>query len=170
MAFRKIEPRALQENPFRLFGADWMLLSAGDRQENNTMTVGWGGLGVLWGMNVATCYVRPDRYTYKFMEKSEYFTLAAFDESRRSDLVYCGTASGRDENKLEKCGFHLAFAEGDAPYAEEARLVPVCRKLYAQDFDPALFRDARIEEKCYAGHHQYHRQYIGEIVEALIKD
>ena len=168
MAFRKIDPKTLQDNPFRLFGGDWMLLSAGNRQENNTMTVGWGGLGILWQMPVATCYVRPDRYTYAFMEKSEYFTLAAFDDSRRGDLVYCGQKSGRDENKIEKCGFHLAYAEGDAPYAEEARLVLVCKKIYAQDFDPALFRDARIE-KCYAEGH-YHRQYIGEIVEVLVKE
>jgi hypothetical protein len=39
----------------------WMLITAGRDGRYNTMTASWGGMGVLWGRNVATIYVRPQR-------------------------------------------------------------------------------------------------------------
>lgn len=168
MGFTKIDPKELTGNPFKMIGDGWLLLAAGDRSAHNAMTVSWGGLGVLWGMNVATCYVRPQRHTYGFMEKSDYFTLAGFDGSFREKLLLCGTKSGRDADKVSECGFTPAFAEGDAPYYEEASVVLVCRKLYFQDFDAKNFLDGRIE-KCYP-EQDYHRMYVGEIVGVLIKD
>ena len=53
---------------FQIF-AEAPLLTAGNRDRFNTMTIGWGGLGTLWGMPVCTVYVRPERYTYEFMEE-----------------------------------------------------------------------------------------------------
>ncbi len=168
MSFKKIDPKTLENNPFKLLADDWMLLTAGDKSAHNTMTVSWGGVGVLWGMNVATCYVRPQRYTFDFMEKGEYFTLSAYPADKREALVLCGSKSGRDVDKDAACGFTPAFAEGDAPYYEEAALVLVCKKLYQQDFAPENFLDARIDA-CYPSK-DYHRMYIGEIVEVLVKE
>ena len=67
-------------NPFTLFDSDWSLLTAGDMDSFNSMTVSWGSLGTLWGKPVATVYVKPARYTHGFMEDSDYFTLGFFDE------------------------------------------------------------------------------------------
>lgn len=168
MAFKTIDPKTMENNPFALFADDWMLLTAGNKDAHNTMTVSWGGVGVLWGMNVATCYVRPQRHTFGFMEKGEYYTLSAYDESFREALGFCGSKSGRDYDKAKECGLTPAFAAGDAPYYEEAKLVLVCKKLYAQDFDPEKFLDARIE-KVYPTK-DYHRMYVGEVVEVLVKE
>ena len=68
---REIDPRALGDNPFKLIGDDWMLVTAGTRESYNTMTASWGGLGVLWNKNVCFCFVRPTRHTYRFMEDAE---------------------------------------------------------------------------------------------------
>ena len=51
------------------------LLTAGTIDNFNTMTIGWAVNGVIWGKNVFIVYVRPSRYTYKFMEENDYFTV-----------------------------------------------------------------------------------------------
>jgi len=165
MDFMKISPVDMKENVFDTIGNRWMLLTAGDREKFNTMTVSWGGLGVLWGMNVATCYVRPQRYTYEFMESSEYFTLSTYSDEYKKQLGICGSKSGRDIDKAAECGFTADFAQCGAPYFQQADLVLVCKKLYSSDFDPKNFFDGRIKD-CY-NPDDYHRMYIGEIVEIL---
>ncbi len=163
---KKIDVSSVSQNVFSAIGQQWMLLTAGDREKLNTMTVSWGGMGVLWGKNVVTVYVRPQRYTYEFMERGDYFTVAFFGEDRHKDLALCGSKSGRDVDKVKACGFTPAYATGDAPYFAEAKLVFVCRKLYFDDIEPAHFLAGDIDEKNYPGK-DYHRMYIGEIVEVL---
>lgn len=68
-------------------------------------------------------------------------------------------------DKIKECGFTVKTGEGDAPYIAEADLVLVCRKLYWQDMDPSHFVDGQIEQ--HYPQKDYHRMYIGEIVEAL---
>ena len=144
-----------------------MLITAGTPERCNTMTASWGGLGVLWGKQTATCYIRPQRYTYEFMEAGEAFTLSFFGEEYRKALAFCGAKSGRDVDKIRECGFTVAAGAGDAPYFEEADLVLVCKKAYWQDLDPSHFLDPEIEK--HYPQKDYHRMYIGEIVEAYKK-
>ena len=70
MAFKKIDISELSFNPFDKIGKQWMLLTGGDKNSYNTMTASWGQLGVLWNKNVLTCYIRPNRYTYGFVENT----------------------------------------------------------------------------------------------------
>ena len=62
----------------------------------------------------------------------------------------------------------MCAGAGNAPYFQEAELVLVCRKLYYQDIDPTHFLDQGIDGKWYP-QKDYHRMYIGEIVEAYQK-
>ena len=78
MSFQEIKPEELKINPFEMIGAEWMLITAGDEQAHNTMTAAWGGLGYIWNKNVATIYVRPQRYTKEFIDRNETFTLSFF--------------------------------------------------------------------------------------------
>ena len=78
MDFREINIADLSFKPFELISKDWMLITSGDAQGFNTMTASWGGLGVLWHKNVATVYIRPQRYTYEFVEKNDLLTLSFF--------------------------------------------------------------------------------------------
>ncbi|NCC69149.1 MAG: flavin reductase family protein [Clostridia bacterium] len=162
---QKIDPKTLHENVFSLIGDRWMLITAGEGETCNTMTASWGGLGVLWNRNVATVYIRPQRYTYEFIERSKCFTLSFFGEEYRPQLKLCGSKSGRDIDKVKECGFTVKTTAGGTPYFAEAELVLVCRKLYYSDMDPAHFLDGTIEENY--KNHDYHRMFIGEIVEAF---
>ena len=67
-------------NPFKFFTGAGLLLCAGDKESSNAMTIGWGGLGTLWGRNnMVTVFVAEKRYTKKFMDKARYVTIMAFD-------------------------------------------------------------------------------------------
>ena len=162
--FQRIDPKNLKDNVFSLIGEQWMLITAGTGEKCNTMTASWGGLGVLWGAPAATCYIRPQRYTKEFVDREEYFTLSFFDEEYRKALSLCGSKSGRDVDKVKECGFTVRTAACGAPYFEQARLVLVCRKRFAQEMDPALIPQD-VKEKWYP-EQDYHTMYIGEIVEA----
>lgn len=165
---RKIDPKQLDKNVFSAIGDQWMLITAGTVEHCNTMTASWGGLGVIWGAPAATCYIRPQRYTKEFVDREEYFTLAFFGEEHRKALALCGSRSGRDIDKVKECGFTVKAAEGGAPYFEQAELVLVCRKRFAQPMDPDRIPQ-EIKDKWYP-EKDYHTLYIGEIVEALVKD
>lgn len=161
---KKIDLKTLNDNVFSLMSDQWMLVTAGTPERCNTLTAGWGGLGVLWGKPVATIYIRPQRYTYEFIEESDYFTLSFFDDSYRPQLKLCGTKSGRDMDKIAACEFTVVAGEGDAPYFAQAKLVLVCKKNYRQRMDPTCFIGGE-QEKWYPNK-DYHEIYMGEIVEA----
>lgn len=165
--FREITPAQMGGDVFTRIGKQWMLVGAGNEDSHNMMTASWGGLGVLWNKPVSTVYIRPSRYTLEFVEREEYYALCFFGESYREALTFCGRHSGRDGDKCAQTGLTPCFEEA-APYFEEAELVLICRKLYAQDMDPALFLDERIEDNYHGT--DYHRMYIGEIEKVLVKE
>jgi len=165
--FNKILPKDINDNPFKALDDDWMLVTAGDLKSYNTMTASWGGFGVLWGKNIAICVIRPGRYTYGFMEKSDTFTLSFFSDKYKKALVFCGSNSGRDFDKARETGLTAVETENGSVYFSEARLVLECKKIYFDDINPENFLDPEI-----ASHYpekDYHRMYIGEIVNVLKK-
>jgi flavin reductase (DIM6/NTAB) family NADH-FMN oxidoreductase RutF len=162
--FKEKGPEEIRDNPFKLIGKDWMLITAGTKDAFNTMTGAWGGMGILWERKVSLCVVRPTRYTYEFMEASKVYTLSFLEEQYRDILTYCGTRSGRDVNKVADTGLTPVF-DRHAVYFAEARLVLVCRKLYYQDILPDHILDPAIEE--FYPLKDYHRMYVGEITACL---
>ena len=57
----------LDINPFTKLSKEWAFVTAGDKEKSNTMTVSWGGTGVLWGKNVVFIFIRESRYTKDFI-------------------------------------------------------------------------------------------------------
>jgi flavin reductase (DIM6/NTAB) family NADH-FMN oxidoreductase RutF len=142
--FEILNPLEIDKNIFQLIGQDWMLITAGNMDSFNTMTASRGGMGVLWNKNVCFCVVRPTRYTYNFMEKSDYFTLSFFEEKFRDVLNFCGTHSGRNVNKIEKTGLTPEEGSKGGPFLDDS----------IEDNYPKK---------------DYHRLYIGEIIRVLKK-
>lgn len=170
---REIPVSELQLNPMTKIAKQWMLLTAGNASRGyNTMTASWGHLGSIWGhgggLSTSVVYVRPQRYTKEFMDREELYTLCFLPEEHRNDLVYLGTKSGRDEDKVAAVGLTPAFGE-DFTYFEQAELVLVCRKLYQAPIKPEYFLDQTLMEDMYPDR-DFHDQYIGEIVKVLVKD
>ena len=146
MAFKEVKIEELSFNPFTKISKEWMLITAGDEEKHNTMTASWGGVGIMWGMNVATAYIRPQRYTKEFVDAEDMFTLSFFKEDYRKALNLCGSKSGRDCDKDKEAGLTPYYTDGTTAY-EEADLIFVCRKLYAQEMKPECFTVDGPDEK-----------------------
>jgi len=158
---RKIEPQDINQNPFTLIDDDWFLLSTGNLHAFNTMTASWGGMGILWNKPVVFCFVRPQRYTYKFMESNEFFTMSFFDESYREALNLCGKVSGRQTDKMKATGLKPFESPEGSIFYEQSTLMLECRKLYFSDIIPEHFQVEAINKNY--PKKDYHRMYIGEI-------
>ena len=167
MALIEMNVRELALNPFEKIGKSWMLITAGTQESFNSMTAAWGGFGSLWNKNVAFTFICPERYTYEFAEKYDTFSLTFFEESYREQLYIMGQASGRDIDKVKECHFTPAFYEG-CPYYEEASLVLICKKVYADDMKKENM--ASQAQVIYSGGMAVHRMYIGEVVKILKKE
>lgn len=163
----KVDLNQWNTTVFPMLRDEWTLITAGTGECCNTMTASWGGVGVLWGVPMATIYVRPPRFTKEFLDREEYFTLSFFGKAYRKELALCGKESGRDLDKFQECGFTVATGEGGAPYVGEAELVLVCKKAYVQAMNPEAMSE-EVKEKWYPLK-DYHHMYMGEVVEILQK-
>ena len=151
-------------DPFKRFDKDWALVTAGTKEDFNTMTVSWGSLGTLWSRPIVTVYVKKCRYTYEYMNDSDYFTVSFYDEKYRKDLTVLGTKSKRDCDKLALTDLHPEYLDKAITF-KEAELTYVCKKIYMQDFDTdAMPEDIR---EHYYSKEPVHRMYIGEVVDII---
>jgi flavin reductase (DIM6/NTAB) family NADH-FMN oxidoreductase RutF len=187
MIFRYIQPDDLTENPFSMIGKDWMLLTAVHDGRFNTMTVAWGGLGILWWKPVVTCYVRPERYTAEFLESGTYYSFSVLGPEYRKELEYCGSNTGRAVDKVSETGLTPVripddiedlseparqggevFSLDEPVYAfAEARTIIVCRKIWYEDIVPSHVLDDALRIR-YEEQNQ-HRMYVGEIEACLVR-
>lgn len=169
--FQSIAPEALEQNPFRAIGKDWMLVGVDKPQEGgltaNAMTASWGGLGVLWARPVVFAFIRPQRLTRELMDATDVFSLNFLDESFRPQLNLCGSKSGRDMDKAAACGLDV-LREKDTPFFGQSHTAILCRKLYRQPFDPAAMLDPGINDAIYPAN-DHHVVYIGEIMDVLVR-
>ena len=168
MSFSKVDIKSLELSPVKAIGDDWGILTGVSDEGFNSMTVSWGGIGVMWNKPCVFAFVRPHRHTYKFMESGEFFSLAIMKQDIHSRMTVFGRASGRDVDKYAESGFTAAEYEG-VYYPGEAELVFICRKISAGDIKPEWFTDGEIDAKNYPNK-DYHRMYIGEILTVLKKD
>ncbi len=166
--FKKIRSEEISENVFHLIGKEWMLITAGTKEHYNMMTASWGTAGVLWKKPVIFIFIRPQRYTYEFIEPQAHFSVSFFTEKHRDILNLCGTTSGRDLDKMNIEGLTPIETPSGAIGFEEAKLMLECRKIYYDDINPELFQVFDIE-KVYPKE-DYHRFYIGEIVQVWEKN
>lgn len=161
---KEINIRELKDNFVKMISNDWALLTAGKNDDFNTMTVSWGGIGELWNKDVCFVFVRPQRYTYEFIEKNDYFSLSFFGGEYKKELGICGSKSGRDIDKMAETSF-IPVDLGDAVGFEQAKVNIVLKKLAYQDMKPDGFIDESIM-KNYANN-DFHRVYVGEIVKVM---
>lgn len=137
--------------------------------ESNTMTIGWGQIGFVWGRPVFTVLVRPSRYTYEFIEASGEFTVNVPTEAMRRWVGVCGTKSGRDMDKFGEFGMTITPGQTvDAATIDACPMVYECRVVHFNDLIPTNL-DQEIDVKSYGGS-DYHRLYFGEITGTFSSD
>jgi flavin reductase (DIM6/NTAB) family NADH-FMN oxidoreductase RutF len=167
--FEEIDIKSLPDNVFHLLENDWMLITAGTKDKFNTMTASFGTFGILWNKPIAIIFIRPQRYTFAFVEKNPEFTLTVFQEKYRKALQYCGQFSGRNVDKVKETGLTpLVLPSGNIAF-EQARIIIECKKIYSDDFKSENFIDKEIIHRIYPTK-DFHRMYIGEITKCLVLD
>jgi len=140
-----------------------LLLVAADGQGRpNAMTIGWGSLGVIWGKPIFTVLVRPSRFTYGHLEASDSFTVCVPSPEFYKAVSFCGTRSGRDQDKFEACGLNpLPSTHISAPGIEGCPLIYECQTVHTNDVLPATLAPS-IQASAYGGG-DFHRIYYGQI-------
>jgi flavin reductase (DIM6/NTAB) family NADH-FMN oxidoreductase RutF len=167
--FTIIEPTEITDNVFKMLDKDWMLVTSGSISKFNTMTASWGHMGIMWNLPVAIAWIRPQRYTYKFANRCNGYTLSFFTEEYREALTICGTKSGRACDKVAETGLTPVETERGNVFFQEARLVLECRKVYVDDLRKHKFVLPRIAQKHYP-EGDFHRFYMGQIMNVLSRD
>jgi len=140
----------------------------------NAMTIGWGTLGIEWGVSIFAAYVRTSRFTYDLIERTGEFTVCApygeLSKTAAKAIGICGSKSGRDVDKLAQAGVHLVEADIVRPPAiKELPLTLECRVVFSQ-LQPIKDIDNRFG-KFYVpntAHSEPHVAYYGEILKAYI--
>lgn len=157
--------RLKEENLFDLIGKEWMLVTAGTPEKFNTMTASWGGLGFLWNKPVAFIFIRPERYTYDFIEREERLTLSFLGKEHQDIHQICGKKSGRDCDKVKESGLCPVTTEAGNVTFSQARLTLEGRKLFVSDMKPEMFLDSSLLKRWYSDQPggSFHRIYIIEI-------
>ena len=157
-------------NPYYKFFKDPAIATGGTKDNYNSITIGWGSFGVLYQKPIMIIYVKPERYTWKFLEKGEYFTVSFLKKKHRKKLGFLGTKSGRDiKNKEKEAGLHIINkGPGLGIIFKESNETYVCKLIYKHSIDYNMlhqdiknFYDSHVSE--YQGKTP-HSMYIGEVI------
>ena len=144
-----------------------LMTTAADGQVN-TMTIGWGTMGIEWGKKLFIAYVRESRYTKQMLEKNGEFTVnIPVGEVDKKILGICGTKSGRDTDKIKELGLHTVESDVvSVPGIRELPLTLECKVLYKEEQDLSRI-PADILARYYPQGDQHH-VYYAEIVNAYL--
>ena len=145
----------------------------------NTMTIGWGSLGIEWNKPVFTAYVRKSRFTTQLLRRNEAFTISVpLGEYDKSVLGQAGSLTGWKIDKEKDLAITLEDAAvNGVPGIKEFPLTLECRVIYKKEQPIAEIAIEDIEQRMYppdepdpyAGRNNSpHTEYIGEIVAAYI--
>lgn len=150
-----------------------ILLTTKVGEKVNTMTIGWGHIGVEWSRPIFVAYVRETRHTREMLDASGEFTVnVPVGEFDPAILGFCGTKSGRDVNKIEALGLHLEQSDVVAvPGIKELPLTLECKVIYKQKQDLSAIPEdilARYYPEDETGFRDYHYVYYGQILNAYL--
>ncbi len=147
------------------------LLTAGDIEERNSMTISWGFMGTIWNKSVIVVFVRPTRHTFHLMEKSERFTLSFMKDGYESELAYMGKFSGANSNKYEATGLVPVYDNDSfVSYIKDAKYVFKCKKIYSDFLKPECFIDKGLLSHYNEMIKDYHKVYIAEVTSLLVDE
>lgn len=150
-----------------------ILLTTKAKDQVNTMTIGWGHIGIEWGKPIFVAYVRESRHTKALLELNGEFTVNAPAETADSKIIgFCGSKSGRDLDKISELGLTLEDPISiSVPGIKEFPLTLECKVIYKQKQDLRAVPQELIDRYYPAdasGYQDYHIAYYGEILNAYL--
>lgn len=136
---------------------------AGERP--NVMTASWGFFGEMWGKKVVVVPVRDSRFTKGIIDEKREFTLCVpFGDKYKKELLYCGTKSGRDCDKVKDLSLKITPAKKVNTYViDGCGAYYECKVLQVINFSGQEI--SPFVKKAYGEKPDYHNFYFAEIVE-----
>ncbi|MDO4532432.1 MAG: flavin reductase family protein [Coriobacteriia bacterium] len=140
--------------------------------EVDTMVIGWGLIGNIWGKPTFTAFVRESRHSHTLVEETGEFTVnAPVGKLDKRIFKVAGSQSGRDIDKVKELGLTLVEPEMvAAPALAECPITLECKVMYKQLLDEADI-PAGVMKSFYPavdGKTDMHVAYYGEIVASYI--
>lgn len=164
--YKSIAPDKIPGNIYKMLSENWMLITAGNDNGFNMMTASWGGLGHLYNKPVAFCFINPTRHTIRYMETNDTYTLSFYTETYREALNYCGSHSGRNEDKVQGSGLTPITTPSGSKAFSEAWMIIECRKMVEQPFSADALRYPEVKAKWGK---DLHKMFVGEILRVWVK-
>ena len=155
-----------------------ILLTTMANGQVNTMTIGWGVIGIQWNKPIFIGLVRESRHTRKLLDVGQEFTVnIPVGEIDSKILGYCGTKSGADTDKIRDMKLTLEDSENiSVPGIRELPLTLECKVLYQQLQDLSAlpedilqrFYPQNVDSSFSGSNRDAHIAYYAEIVNAYI--
>ena len=155
-----------------------VLLTTKYQDQVNSMTIGWGTLGVVWGEPMFIAFVRTGRFTRELLDASGEFTVnIPYGDYDKKIIGHCGSRSGREHHKVEELGLTLVDSDiVKVPGIQELPLTLECQVLYRQLQDPAAIPESiratmypqDVDSSNPRANRDYHVAYYGKIVKAYL--
>ena len=140
-----------------------LLVSVDPAGKPNTMTIGWGTVGIIWGKPIFTVLVRPSRYTHNCMEHTGDFTVNVPSKNMSDIVAFCGSKSGRDHDKfMEKGLIAIPGKTVKSPIIEQCVIHYECKVVHKNDVLKEKL-DGKIISSAYKSG-DFHTIYYGEIL------
>ncbi len=135
----------------------------------NSMTIGWGTLGIVWEKPVFIAYVRTCRFTHEMLHGNGEFTInVPMGDFPRKALGLLGSKSGRDMDKIAAAGLtQVEPSVISVPGLKEFPLTLECRVLYRQTQEEELIGNEE-KRRFYTMETANHTAFYAEIVDAYI--
>lgn len=157
-----------------------ILLNTKNNDKIDTMTIGWGQIGITWGKTIFSAYIRHGRFTHQQIEATKEFSVSIPTQRTpeiAKAIAYCGTRTGKDINKLADC--NLTVVNGisvNSPAIKEIPLTLECKVIYQQEQNKdnipkdviKMFYPADVSSDNPRANRDFHTVYYGEIVNAYI--
>lgn len=164
--YKQVSAEKIPGNIVKLL-SEAMLITSGTAEQTNVMAASWGGLGRFWEKAVAFCFLNPSRYSVQTMDKGDTYTLSFYTEAYKDAVMYCGSVSGRNTDKIKQSGLTPIKTPSGATAFSEAWMIIECKKIVAQPISPdAVVAKDLPNDWTKNG---YHKMYIGEILNVWIK-
>jgi flavin reductase (DIM6/NTAB) family NADH-FMN oxidoreductase RutF len=140
-----------------------LILGTNKAGKSNVMTIGWGLIGTFWRTPVFMIAVRPTRYTHKFIEESNEFTVNVPTDDMDKIVETCGTVSGRKTDKIKECKLTLTKARKiKTPTIKQCKIHYECQVIHKLEINPKQV-PLDIKQELYSNP-DYHTLYFGKIL------
>ncbi|MDR1912571.1 MAG: hypothetical protein LBQ52_09560 [Helicobacteraceae bacterium] len=169
--FKQISPEEIEDNVFTLVGKDFPVITAGKRENYNSMTASGGGMGMLFMKPVTWCIFPSNRYTLEIIKKERTYTLSYFPNVYKKQVLFLGSKSGRDSEKMKEVELTSVQTPLGNISFKEAKLIIECKLTQATLALPDDFYEQEAKDYINEAYKEakVYRQYVfGEIASVWV--